>query len=173
MTWVVAVFAAVFLAAALIFVTTALYGAPYVPTLQYELHQSLTELYKISKKDYLVDLGSGDGAVLKAACEHGAKGAYGIEINSFLIWISRWRLRKFKGRAKVVLGNIYTAKLPDETTVVYVFGDSRDIKRIVRNIQRESKRLGRPLYLISNAFTVPGLEPIKNHRTHYLYKIKG
>jgi SAM-dependent methyltransferase len=153
------------------FLCTVLIGAPYVPSNGKEIENALTKLYKISEKDLLVDLGSGDGVVLKHASQHGAK-AFGIEINSFLIWISRWRLRKFPG-AKVVLGNIYSTKFPNETTVVYVFGDSRDIKAIVRHINRESKRIGHPLHIISNAFEIPGLKPVKNYRAHFLYKVDG
>lgn len=154
-----------------IFLCTVLVGAPYVPSNGGEIENALTKLYKIGKKDLLVDLGSGDGVVLKHACQHGAK-AFGIEINSFLIWISRWRLRKFPG-AKVVLGNIYTTKFPEETTVAYVFGDSRDIKAIVRHINRESKRIGHPIHIISNAFEIPGMKPEKAYRAHFLYKVDG
>ncbi len=171
MIWVSAVIIALLLAFVLIFMCTVFIGAPYVPSLKREIEESMTNLYKVSEKDCLVDLGSGDGVVLKCACEHGAKLAYGVEINSFLIWISRWRLRKYGDRAKVVLGNIYTVKLPKETTVVYLFGDSRDNKRILRHIRAEAKRIGHPIYLISNAFTMPDMKAVKNHRTHFLYKI--
>lgn len=170
MSLLIAILGAILLTAVGIFVCTAFIGAPYVPTQQKELEEAFTKLYKISKKDLLVDLGSGDGAALKRACLHGAD-SYGIEINSFLIWISRWRLRRFGKHAKVVLGNIYTAKFPNETTVVYIFGDSRDIKRMVKHIKAESARLGRPLYIISHAFPIPGMKPEKTHRAHFLYKV--
>ncbi len=162
-------FLALFWTVILIFLCTVFIGAPFVPSNSTEIEHSFTTLYKLGKKDLVVDLGSGNGVVLEHACKHGAK-AYGIEINSFLIWFSRLRLRKYKD-AKVVFGNIYTAKLPKETTVVYVFGDSRDIKAIVRHVEKEAKRIGHPIHIISNAFQIPGMEPVKAYRAHFLYKV--
>ena len=57
----------------LVFLLPGIIGAPYVPSEQKDLERAFTKLYKISKKDYLVDLGAGDGIVLKAAASHGAK----------------------------------------------------------------------------------------------------
>lgn len=153
----------------LVFCCTALTGAPYVPTLQKEINHAFRKLYKLGKKDVLVDLGSGDGAVLLAASALGAK-SYGIEINPFLVFISRWRLRKYTD-AKVILGNIFDFQFPDNTSVVYLFGESRDILKFAEKIRKESERLEHPLYVISQGFELPGQRYIKTERAFFLYKI--
>ena len=42
---------------------TAFTGAPYVPSLKSEIKKAFTKLYRISSKDFLIDLGAGDGIV--------------------------------------------------------------------------------------------------------------
>ena len=156
---------------AFMFLFTAFTGAPYVPSSASELEEAFTKLYKLGKKDLLIDLGSGDGIVLKMARRHGAQ-ALGVEINPLLVLITRIRLRKEK-HVRVVCKNFFKMDFPAETTVVYAFGDSRDIKKIAKLIQKQAARLGHPIYLISNAFEVKGLAIAKQHRAHYLYKITG
>ena len=44
---------------------TAFTGAPYVPSKPREVKRAFTKLYKLSAKDVVVDIGSGDGLVLR------------------------------------------------------------------------------------------------------------
>ena len=44
---------------------TAFFGAPYVPSRRKELKMLFDETYKLNPNDTLVDLGSGDGVVLR------------------------------------------------------------------------------------------------------------
>ena len=74
----------------LVFGGTALTGAPFVPSRRKELEIIFKKLYRLSKNDLLVDLGSGDGKVLKAASDFGAR-ALGIELNQFLVLFSKLR----------------------------------------------------------------------------------
>ena len=165
------IFGAIIIILAFMFLVTAFTGAPYVPSSASELEEAFTKLYKLGKKDFLIDLGSGDGVVLKAAHIHGAK-ALDVEINPILVLLTKIRLRKYDN-ISVVCRNFFTMDFPAETTVVYAFGDSRDIKKIAKLIQKQAARLGHPIYLISNAFEVKGLAIAKQHRAHYLYKITG
>ncbi len=155
---------------ALIFSLTSLTGAPFVPSRAKELRQAFKELYKLGPNDLLVDLGSGDGIVLKIASEFGAK-AVGIEINPFLIIYSKLRLLRNKN-ARVKSGNLFKAKFPPETTIVYAFSVGRDIEKIVNAIQQQADSIGRDLYVISYAFRIPQLKLIKGYRAYYLYKVK-
>lgn len=157
------------LAVVLIFAVMALTGAPYVPSLVKELRLAFTKLYAVGKKDLVVDLGSGDGVVLKVASEMGAKG-FGVELNPFLVLITKWRFRKNKG-VRVVQGNLFKVDFPAETTVVYVFGDARDIEGMKAAIKKQAVRLKRDLWVISNGFELPGYQPVKKYRAYYLYKI--
>ena len=75
----------------LLFCVTALTGAPYVPSHRHDVQQALTKLYRLGAEDCLVDMGSGDGVVLKVARQQGAR-AFGVELNPLLVLLSRWRL---------------------------------------------------------------------------------
>ena len=156
-------------AVVLIFALMALTGAPYVPSKMSEIKQAFTKLYVLSKKDLVVDLGSGDGVVLKVANDLGAK-AFGVELNPFLVLLAKWRLRGRKD-VRVKCGNLFKVDFPAETTVVYLFGDGRDIKGMMETIQGQAKKLRRDLYVISHAFELPGMKPVKKHRAYFLYKI--
>ncbi len=152
----------------LIFGMATFTGAPYVPSLKKDLSTAFDKLYKLGKKDLLVDLGSGDGKVLDAAIKRGAK-AVGVEINPILVL---WTKIKYKD-AKVFCKNMFKFRLPEKTTVIYVFGDSRDIAKIVRYAQKEATRLKKSLLLISLAFDIkiPGVKLVKSAGSYYLYKI--
>ena len=152
-----------------VFLLSALTGAPYVPSFRNELRIAFTKLYELNEKDFVVDLGSGDGVVLSTAAEFGA-GGLGLEINPVLVLISRLRLRKYKN-VKIHNKNLFSAKFPPETTVVYVFGERRDIERMVRHIKSEATRLHKTLFLISYGFEVPGMKATKKERAYMLYEI--
>ena len=151
-----------------IFLVTGLAGAPYVPTHEKALGEAFTKLYKMDSHDFLIDLGAGDGVVLKAAAKRGAK-ALGVELNPILTLIMKWRFRGNK-RVKVKCCNFYNIKFPEETTVVYAFAVSLHIEPIFRKVQGEAKRLGKPIYFVSNAFDLKDVKPIKKQGSFYLYK---
>ncbi len=148
-----------------LFLITAFTGAPYVPSKKVDLKTAFTELYPLSKKDTLIDFGAGDGAVLKAAADYGAK-TIGIELNPILALIA-----KLRTHAQIVCMSYYHYHFPPETTVVYLFGDSRDIKKMYTKIEKEAKRLNKAIYLISLGFPVPGQKIKKQRGAYYLYQI--
>lgn len=149
---------------------TALTGAPYVPSRPRDVAAAFDDLYQLKSSDVLLDLGAGDGVVLKAATERGAR-AIGYELHPVLVLIARWRLRH-EPRARIQLKNIWRAPFPDDTTVVYVFADSRDIRKLVRKLQREATRLQRRLAVISYGFELPDQLSVKKVRSHFLYQIE-
>ena len=152
----------------LLFGWTALVGAPYVPSRKQDVNQALTTLYKISRKDTLVDLGSGGGLVLREAAKLGAN-AVVYEINPLLFFISKFLSSK-NSRIKIHFSNFWRAKLPDETTVVYIFAVGRDMKKLKKWLRTESSRRNKTIYLISLGFEINGMRPIKTMGPHYLYK---
>jgi hypothetical protein len=134
----------------IIFVTFGLIvfrGAPYVPSRCRYIEEALTKLYPLSKKDVLVDIGSGDGIVLRVAASHGAR-AIGYELNPVLVIISRL-LSHHDARVSVKLVDFWLTPLPDDTTIVYLFVVTRDVKKIVKKMQTEAVRLNRTLRVIS------------------------
>lgn len=153
-----------------VFLLTALTGAPYVPTQRKEIQQAFDELRPIGMHDTVLDIGSGDGVVLSEVADRGAQ-AVGYELNFYLVWISRWRLRKYGDRVRVSLKNLWSSPFPDDVTLVYTFGESRDIAKMYRKVEQEATRLGRPLELLSYGFAVPGIECARQHRAHFLYQV--
>lgn len=145
-------------------------GAPYVPSKKGDVARALSELYPIGEADTLVDIGSGDGVVLRAAARRGAK-AVGYELNPLLVVLSRWLSRGYPG-VIVYLADFWHAPLPESTTVVYTFGDSRDIAKMANKVAETADLLGRPLTFISYGFAVPGRVPVKQLGPHYLYLIE-
>ena len=166
MTWLIILGVALLV----FFLGAALTGAPYVPSKKTDLAVALSELYPIGPSDFLIDIGAGDGVVLRQAAKHGA-GGLGYEINPFLVLVAWWLSRRYKN-IKYQWANLWQVRFPAETTVVYVFGESRDIRRMAAKVQRESTRLQRPLHLITYGAEVPDMIPISKHRAHQLYRLE-
>ena len=132
-------------------------GAPYVPSQKRYVRQALSKLYPLGPKDTLVDVGSGDGIVLRLASDRGAR-AIGYELNPLLVVISWWLSRRNK-LVTTHLADFWPTPLPDGTTVVYVFAATPYLKRMVNKLQRETDRLGRPLAVIVHGNSFVGRHP--------------
>jgi hypothetical protein len=122
-------------------------GAPYVPSQKKWIRRAFKDLYLLSSKDTLVDVGSGDGVVLRLAAEKGAT-AIGYELNPLLVLISRMFSRRYP-KIRVQLADFWLTPLPKETTIVYVFSVSRDIKKIENKMQNESNRLDKSIKVMT------------------------
>lgn len=153
-----------------IFALTVLRGAPYVPTRRRDIEQAFDELYPLSETDVLVDIGSGDGKVCLTAAQRGAR-AVGYEINPLLVAVSWYRARH-QPLASFIWADFWRRDLPDDTSIVYTFGDSRDIDRMARRVEQQAARLSRPLYFLSYAFELPGLESLHKNSSFFLYRIE-
>ena len=153
----------------LIFGFVVFRGAPYVPSKKRELQQIFKTLYPLDSTDLLVDIGSGDGVVLRQAAACGAR-AVGYELNPILVGIARFLSRRQPG-VSIRLADFWFVQLPPEVTVVYVFGESRDIAKMARKVAAEAQRLNRTIALISYGFAVPGYTPLRQQGAHYLYQI--
>lgn len=144
------------------------WGAPYVPSKKKDLARALDELYPIGKDDVLIDIGSGDGVVLRAAAKRGAK-AIGYELNPILVVISNWLSRRYEGVSSQV-ANFWHIKLPAETTVIYIFAVSRDIGKLSRKMEAEALRLNKSLKVITYGSEIPNHKPIATVGAHNLYE---
>lgn len=153
----------------LIFGIVVFFGAPYVPAKSKAIKHAFDDLYHIDAKDLLLDIGSGDGRVLREAARHGAR-AIGFELNPVLVMIANAISRK-QPHVTTKLANLWTTKFPDQTTIVYVFINSRDASKLVRKVEREATRLGRPLFLMSFAFQLDA-PFVRRDAMHFLYKIR-
>jgi hypothetical protein len=151
---------------ALVFGMVVFFGAPYVPSRSKYIRRVLVH-YGLGKGDVLVDLGSGDGIVLRTASRLGIK-SVGYEINPILVLITRL-LSLHDKNVRVVLQNAWRARLPDDITIVYAFAVSRDEKKLTRLMQRESNRLQRPLQLLCYASPFRHTPAASTFEAYHLY----
>lgn len=154
----------------MLFLATVLIGAPYVPSHRRQLVDLFDNLYQLKQTDLVIDIGSGDGVVLAEVARRGAK-ALGYEINPVLVLISSLRLSKYRQQARVSLANFWSVDFPGETSLVYTFGESRDIDKMYRKVEAQAQRLNKTIYFVSYGFAVKNQRPQKTHQAHHLYKI--
>lgn len=140
-------------------------GAPYLPIRARDIQDAFT-LVSLSDQDVVVDLGSGDGRILLAAVERGAR-VIGYELNPFLAWISRWRLRRFGSRAVICRKDLRRADL-SSASVVFIFGITSLMPAVTSLIQSQTQ----PLQIVSFAFDLPGLTPVAHKGIATLYRWK-
>ena len=152
----------------LLFGFVVLRGAPYVPTKRRLLDKAFDELYPLGKKDVLVDIGCGDGVVLRAAAARGAR-AIGYELNPLLVLIASLASRH--PLISVYLADFWRTELPRDTTIIYTFGESRDIARMYAVAERLALTVQRPIYFMSFGFSVPGKQEVGYDGSFYLYKV--
>ncbi len=144
------------------------FGAPYVPTRQRDVERLMKY---ISKRDVLVDLGSGDGRLVRTAAEQGVK-AYGVELSPVLAFIGWLSLGSVRRKASIRWGNYWRMELPDDTTVVFVFLAEPYMEKLRLYLEAEALRLDRMLTLVSYGFELPGYRPIKTDGALLVYRIK-
>jgi len=153
---------------------SALKGAPYVPTSKKQLEKILKNIH-FKKGCQLVELGSGDGRLVRyAAKKYNVKGI-GIEINPLLVWWSTFLSRR-EGTSKQVhfiKKNIFNYSLTD-TDYLYIFLMPELIIKLVPKFKKELKK---GVIIISHGFKIIGfekllihVEPDKTFSTYY-YKI--
>lgn len=143
-------------------------GAPYVPSHHKEVMNAFDELYVVDAKDVVVDVGSGDGIILRLASRRGAR-AIGYELNPALVLIARF-LSRGDARVKVVFSDFWLTAFDDETTLVYGFCVSRDMQKMAEKMQYEANRLQRTLYYIGYGSELKGPVAKSTLNAHHLYE---
>lgn len=156
----------------LCFGLVAFRGAPYVPTRRKQIQQTFDELYAISKQDIVVDLGSGDGALLRETSRRGSKKSIGYELNPILVITSKL-LGRYYQNIETKWADFWRQELPSETTLVYVFTDGRDARKVKRYLDNHVAKNKKKLFVISYAFFLPGIKPKKSVGPMHLYELKA
>ncbi len=90
----------------------------YVPTPQIVVDEMLS-MAKIGPKDYLIDLGSGDGRfVITAAKKYGARG-FGVDLDTYLLRIANQNAKKegVADRARFAEQNIFETDFSEATVI--------------------------------------------------------
>lgn len=148
----------------LIFGYVVLFGAPYLPTLSKQ-KKAAFDLLDLQAGQTLLELGSGDGRMLKAAAQKGIK-AIGFELNPLLALFSYLFTWKYRDNVRIIWGNYWWHIWP-RADGIYVFLIDRYMKKldkkIIQNYPEHKVRLA------SFAFKVPDKEVVKEKNGVYLY----
>lgn len=117
--------------------------------------RSAFKLAKVTKKDIVYELGSGEATALMVAVkEFNAKGV-GIEIEPFRFLLSKitvWRNGQNKN-IKLVRGNFYKEDLSD-ATVLYLYLVPKTLNRLIPKFKRELKK-GTPIISYKYEMNLP------------------
>lgn len=138
-------------------------GAPYLPILSRD-SAALLELSQLQPGQTLIDLGSGDGRLLRHAAARGIR-CIGYEINPFLVLISRlvtWRYRRL---ITIHLADFWHVTLPP-ADAVYVFLIQRYMARLDRKLTAE---ITRPTRVVSFVFEIPHRQPVQRNSNTFVY----
>lgn len=146
------------------------FGAPYVPSIRRDVRRLFDTEISLQPHDVVLDIGSGDGLVLREVSRRGAK-AIGYEIHPLFVGLSRL-LSLGDKKVSVRWLDAWRAPFPDDTTIVYVFAVGRDGKRLLRTIQREVNRLQRPLIVVCYGNALPNYSPTGQFEAYTLYRFQ-
>ena len=150
----------------LLFGAVLLFGAPYLPTLKKQTDVAL-DLLNLKPGQTLVELGSGDGRVMRLAAQRGLK-VVGYELNPLLVIVSYFVCFKYRKNVTVVWGNFWNKKLP-ECDGVFVFLLEKYMKNLDTKIIQETSK---NVKLVSYAFEIPGKKPAGQKSGMFLYDYK-
>lgn len=134
---------------------SAIKGAPYVPTSNKQLKR-IFEHTALKKGGEFVELGSGDGRIIRYAVKNFEVTGVGIEINPLLVAWSRYLSGKEGISDKVSFRrmNIFNYSLVN-VDYMYIFLMPELIKALLPKFKKE---LQKGVLIISHGFKIPGYE---------------
>lgn len=147
-----------------LFAGVVAFGAPYLPTLPKRVDDAIV-LLDLEPGQTFLELGCGDGRLLKAAAKQGIHGV-GYELNPLLVLyakVNTWRYRKL---VKVKLANYWQIEWPP-SDAMYVFLLQPYMKKLDKKI---TQYVGKKRYtLVSFAFQIEDRKPTKEKEGMFKY----
>lgn len=137
----------------LFFFIPFLFGAPYDVTRKNSLKHIVT-LTNPQKGDKIAELGSGDGRVcIELAKKNPDAKIYGFEINPFLVWISRAKIRKLnlQNQIKIYRKNFWKINFRDYNKIV-LFQYRTVMNKLEKKIENEMHKNSK---IISHNWQLP------------------
>lgn len=138
--------------------TPGVAGAPYVPT-PTSIADRLLTLANIGPKDYVIDLGSGDGRlVITAVAKYKARGGMGVEIDPALVKQATANAQQagVGDRVKFVAGDLFNADI-EEATVVTLYLLPSMLGDVEKKLAKELKPGTR---VVSHDYPLPSWTPV-------------
>jgi hypothetical protein len=128
--------------------------AVWVPTTA-QMVEKMLDMAQVTPKDFVIDLGSGDGRMVIAAAKRGAR-ALGVEYNNDLVVLSQQRARDagVANRAAFAQGDMFEADI-SKATVLALFLLPENLDRL------KNKFMALPpgTRIVLNTLGIPGWEP--------------
>jgi 16S rRNA A1518/A1519 N6-dimethyltransferase RsmA/KsgA/DIM1 with predicted DNA glycosylase/AP lyase activity len=149
----------------LLFSFVVAFGAPFLPTLSKRVDDAI-ELIELKEGQTLLELGSGDGRLLKAAAKKGIN-SVGFELNPILVVYSRITTWKYRKYVTVKWGNYWNKKWP-EADAIYVFLLNPYMSKLHKKVVQYSNK--KPLTVVSFAFKITEKKPSKEINSMFQYK---
>jgi 16S rRNA A1518/A1519 N6-dimethyltransferase RsmA/KsgA/DIM1 with predicted DNA glycosylase/AP lyase activity len=141
-----------------------LFGAPYLPTLHKQAEAAFV-LLDLKPGDTLIELGCGDGKLLRMAAKKGYK-AVGYELNPLLYLLALVSTLKYRGAVRVKCSNFWYEKLP-KAEAVFVFLLPKYMEKLDNFIVQQ---YGKNIKLVSFAFEIKTRKPNATKDGVFLYK---
>jgi hypothetical protein len=150
----------------LAFAIVVFVGPPYLPTFRKQIGTAF-DLLALQPGQTVLELGSGDGRVLRAAAERGLCGV-GIELNPILVCVSYIVTWKYRRQIKIIWGSYWGKPWP-RADGIFTF-------MLPRYMQRLDTRVAQwhagPIRLVSFAFPIPD-KPVHAERDNvFMYEYK-
>ena len=140
-----------------------LFGAPFLPTFEKQINTAL-DMLELKPGQSMLELGCGDGRVLKKAAERGLV-AVGYELNPFLVLLAKVNTWKYRGKVRVRWGNYWHKTWPTADGIFTFLLPKYMIKLDKKIIQEFSK----PVKLVSFAFEIPKRKAVREQDGVFLY----
>jgi SAM-dependent methyltransferase len=149
----------------------------WVPT-PFTLVEKMLDMAGVTARDYVIDLGSGDGRMIIAAAKRGAR-ALGVEYDPELIELSRGYAAKegVADKASFVRGDMFEADISQATVLaLFLLPDN------LRRLKPKFEKLKPGTRIVTNGFPIDGWEAKEvgiaprdcdNWCTAYLYVVPG
>lgn len=150
----------------IVFGSAIFFGAPFLPTLRTHTRPAL-DLLDLKPGQILVELGSGDGRVMREAARRGIK-TIGYELNPLLVIYSRVLNLRFRKLTVVKWKNYWRQPLP-QCDGIYAFLLVPYMAKLDKKIVSQANR---PVKLVSFAFKILGKKPLKQKDGLLLYEYK-
>ncbi len=120
-----------------------------------------------SRYKNFIDIGSGDGRIMRWAAKNQFKKVAGVEYNPYLSLYSRLRSLRFKN-VKTINGNFHHQDYSDYDLVyMYIFSEHMDQLK-----DRLFSQLKPGSVIVTNTFRFSDMAPDLNFKKFYVYKVR-